>query len=64
MNEIKEKVIGSRALPLLNRNRSKKSKQTKRDEGGRHMWLSLVAFMCSTWAPSHISHLSSYFEAE
>ena len=29
--------------------------QMERDEGGMHIWLSLVAFMCLLWAPSHLS---------
>ena len=41
-------------MPLSNKNRRKKAKQMKRDEGGRHVH-SLVAMHVPSRAPSHLS---------
>ena len=42
-------------MPLSNKNRSKKAKQMKRDEGGRHVHFSLIAMHVPSRAPSHLS---------
>ncbi|MFL6324715.1 MAG: hypothetical protein ACJ71K_21730 [Nitrososphaeraceae archaeon] len=48
-------MLGSRDTALSNKNRREKAKQMKRDGRGAHDSVFCHYYMCSLWAPSHLS---------